>query len=668
MQECPYCTAINEPGAAWCAQCERALLLAPPAPQSDLLSIPGTVVRTEENTDLGGEWRHVQEAVLEEETMRVTPASRYPEINELDEALARVVEESPSVSTNESAPDWALSDEEATVAEDSSFLFASSDSGAMRLKHPSLLSGAAAQPDSLFQSLSNKPSPVMVIDNQTPQLMEQLTSSEVRYNIEYSTDVHPRRSSRKEPLIGATISHFHILNKIGAGSFGAVYEAEDLRNAGSVAMKFLNVGDHDDVVVERFFREARALGKLKHPNIVRFLDFGRTEDDTLFLVMELLRGKSLRERFRDGNRMFYAQIFTVVKQVCFALGYIHLRSIFHRDLKPANIFLTTNEKGQTEAKLIDFGVASVEEESGALTGTGVCLGSPSYMSPEQARGDTRAVDGRSDLYSLGVILFQMLTGKKAFKAPNFAAVLGKHLFAPPPRLVDFAPKHSWVPELESFFQRVLAKSQDERPKDAAMFWEEFDFAFRRQAVADQVQLEDEVQSAQAGVYIGTVLGEERMDGADAADSGSFSGSVQYKPILPSNAILIDSDMEIELSEEDLLSETRAGPVVATVSSAPRRVDPTAIRLIDRGSPTSQNRSVTTERAPSLAQGYVSVPRATGTHRGVSTRQGPSVSALQNWQELQTRTNQPKRHWWFWLSIGFVLVTAVGGGLWWWLGL
>jgi serine/threonine protein kinase len=300
---------------------------------------------------------------------------------------------------------------------------------------------------------------------------------------------------RDDPLIGAVIGGYKLLKKIGAGGFGAVYEAQKDTFGQSVAIKLLNVTHHETVTVERFFREARALSQLKHPNIVEFFDFGQVEGEAFYLVMEMLNGPSLRDYCRRGHVMEAKRVKSLIGQLCSALDYIHAQKVYHRDLKPGNIILVTDQAGREQLKLIDFGVAAVAEEENALTKTGACLGSPSYMSPEQARGDTRLVDGRSDMYSVGIMLVQMLTGKLPYTAPNFAAMLGKHLFAPVPSLSELAPEGDWCPALEILIQRTLAKQPDDRPSTIGRFWEECEAALDRQIAGSFYEDDDDEYDA-----------------------------------------------------------------------------------------------------------------------------------------------------------------------------
>jgi TolB-like protein len=268
-------------------------------------------------------------------------------------------------------------------------------------------------------------------------------------------------------MIGQQISHYRILGKLGGGGMGVVYEAEDLKLGRHVALKFIpeNLAG-DPKSLERFTREARAASQLNHPNICTIHGI---EDNNghPFIVMEKLEGESLKQHIA-GHAMDVDRVLDAGVQVADALVASHSKNIVHRDIKPANIFLTPS--GQV--KVLDFGLAKLvhnlgtEDDAGAdnsLTAVGVIPGTAVYMSPEQARSET--VDGRSDLFSFGVVLYEMATGKKPFTGNNSLVTLDAVLHSKPVPPRDLNPK---IPiELEGIIGKAMEKDRNHRYQSAA---------------------------------------------------------------------------------------------------------------------------------------------------------------------------------------------------------
>jgi serine/threonine protein kinase len=264
-------------------------------------------------------------------------------------------------------------------------------------------------------------------------------------------------------MIGQQVSHYRILGKLGGGGMGVVYEAEDLKLGRHVALKFIpeNLA-HDPKSLERFTREARAASQLNHPNICTIHGI---EDNNghPFIVMEKLDGESLKQHI-SGHAMVLEEVLDVGVQVADALVASHTKGIVHRDIKPANIFMTPS--GQV--KVLDFGLAKLvhsEEDGGdqSLTAVGVIPGTAVYMSPEQARSET--IDARSDLFSFGVVLYEMSTGKKPFTGNNSLVTLDAVLHSKPVPPKDLNPK---VPiELEGIIGKAMEKDRSHRYQSAA---------------------------------------------------------------------------------------------------------------------------------------------------------------------------------------------------------
>lgn len=267
-----------------------------------------------------------------------------------------------------------------------------------------------------------------------------------------------------EDLVGRIFAdRYEVISCIGRGGMGAVYRARNVALDSPVALKVLHRQSANDLEsIERFYREARSASRLTHPNTIRVFDFGHSEDGRLFIAMEYLEGRSLRAEMREAGRFVEPRILRVAEQVCKSLGEAHDAGLVHRDIKPENIFLT-RMYGETDfVKVLDFGIARTAE-AGTLTKTGVVVGTPKYMSPEQA--SSRRVDGRADLYSLGIVMYEMFAGTAPFSADTSVRLLMMHIQDPPPPLSE-----RFGGEVSRGFERLvmalLAKDPDHRPQGA----------------------------------------------------------------------------------------------------------------------------------------------------------------------------------------------------------
>lgn len=267
-------------------------------------------------------------------------------------------------------------------------------------------------------------------------------------------------------MLGRTIGNYHLVRVLGEGGMGLVFEAEHPAVGGRAAIKVLRaeVASRRDLTT-RFFNEARVANSISHPGIVRIFDCGYTADGIAFLAMELLQGESLRCRLDRCQRLTTIESLRIASQIASALSAAHQRQIIHRDLKPDNIMLVSDPDlpGGERAKILDFGISKVAESlSGEpmRTRSDVLMGTPTYMAPEQCRG-AKHVTERSDVYSLGVILFQMLAGQPPFLGESVGELIAMHLADSPPALTSLAPHVS--PGVASLVHSMLDKSVGRRP-------------------------------------------------------------------------------------------------------------------------------------------------------------------------------------------------------------
>ncbi|HEV8183203.1 MAG TPA: serine/threonine-protein kinase, partial [Candidatus Angelobacter sp.] len=255
-----------------------------------------------------------------------------------------------------------------------------------------------------------------------------------------------------------TVGRYEITGELGRGAMGVVYKALDPTIGRTVALKTMRLDVHGldaKEMVRRFQNEARAAGVLNHPNIVTIYDAGE-QDGIFYIAMEFIEGTTLHEVLAEQRVLATDQVLQLTRQICRGLDYAHSNGIVHRDIKPANIMIT----GNGSVKIMDFGIA---KSGGQVTNTGQVLGTPNYMAPEQVKG--RQLDGRSDLFSLGVILYEMLTGEKPFVGQNVTTIIYKIVNENPitPRDLDVTVH----PGLSAIVTKALAKAPDDRYQTGA---------------------------------------------------------------------------------------------------------------------------------------------------------------------------------------------------------
>nr|WP_263429862.1 serine/threonine-protein kinase [Nannocystis pusilla] len=277
---------------------------------------------------------------------------------------------------------------------------------------------------------------------------------------------HPPAPAPATIREGAVLAdRYRVYHRLGKGGMGEVYLAEHMDIGRPVAIKTLNAHLQDKPeIAERFMQEARTSSRVRHSNIVDITDFGKTDHGAPFFVMEYLEGEDLKSVLKRERVLPWDRARDIILQVCAALSAAHAHGVVHRDLKPDNIYLI--RQGEQElVKVLDFGIAKIISDAGdEMTQTGVLLGTPEYMSPEQAQD--QPLDGRSDIYAMGVLMFRMFTGRLPFRAKAFMAVLAMHMQEPPPRPSEVDPTRPVTAGQEAVILRCLAKNPDDRFQSA----------------------------------------------------------------------------------------------------------------------------------------------------------------------------------------------------------
>jgi len=268
-----------------------------------------------------------------------------------------------------------------------------------------------------------------------------------------------RQQSKPHPMIGAQFGQYKIVDMVGGGGMGVVFRARQEMIDRDVAVKLLPPQlAHDEINTKRLEREAKALAKLNHPNIVTTFDFGITDYHQAFLVMELVDGENLKEILQRETRLEVERALKVFIQLADAMRFAHSHDIIHRDLKPHNVMLA-RKPSPDFVKILDFGIARLSD-SQKLTRVGEIIGSPLYMSPEQCLSDP--VDGRTDIYSFGILMFVCLTGQVPWKGDTLYETVERKCTQPVPRMKDVAPYVDVPPFLEELIGHCLAVEPDER--------------------------------------------------------------------------------------------------------------------------------------------------------------------------------------------------------------
>ncbi|MBI5534988.1 MAG: serine/threonine protein kinase [Deltaproteobacteria bacterium] len=335
-----------------------------------------------------------------------------------------------------------------------------------------------------------------------------------------------------ETMVGAVLNgKWRLTRLLGEGGMGAVFAAEGMQGQGPRAIKVLHPEFvNEPQILDRFSREAVAAQQLDHPNVARVFEHAQAEDGSPYLVMELLQGIPLANYVQPGKAVPVQQAAPIIYGVLQALVLAHSKEIVHRDLKPDNIFLVPDSAGRYTVKVLDFGIAKVMDAAGGMgskTRTGVLLGTPGYMSPEQIK-NAKAVDPRSDLWSVGIIFYEMVTGEPAFDAPNDFARLTAVLTQDPKPIASVAPHLAMWGD---FFAKATARDANQRYANADEMARALLFTSRAQAGAAMLPT-NEFRSVAVQQKVATMQGEAAAAAAAAAAPARREGSTQSSPQLP----------------------------------------------------------------------------------------------------------------------------------------
>ena len=313
-------------------------------------------------------------------------------------------------------------------------------------------------------------------------------------------------------LVGSVIAErYHVMRKLGEGGMGAVYLAEHVKMGRKSAIKVMNPGmSQDPDAIARFNREASNASRMSHPNICAIYDFGETPDGLIYLAMEFIEGQSLTALIKEHGSLPPKRAASILHQTADALQVAHDYGIVHRDLKPDNIMIATGRDGSDQVKVVDFGIAKAHtSDAQKVTKTGLVVGTPEYMSPEQLAGDK--LDGRSDIYSLALVGFNMLTGTLPFPAQTAQETMIMRLTDDPKSLAEMKPGVAWPPQVQSVMDRALARDAAQRYPKASDFGREFAMAIDAMPAAGVMEAGTVVIGASAAAGPTAALPKTRVE-------------------------------------------------------------------------------------------------------------------------------------------------------------
>jgi hypothetical protein len=330
-------------------------------------------------------------------------------------------------------------------------------------------------------------------------------------------------------LVGSIIAErYHVIKKLGEGGMGQVYLAEHVKMGRKSAVKVMNPGMmHDADAISRFNREASNASRINHPSVAGIYDFGETAEGLIYLAMEFIEGESLTDVVKANGALPPRRAADITRQAAEGLSVAHVMGIVHRDLKPDNIMIARNRDGSDCVKVVDFGIAKAQgSENQKVTRTGMVVGTPEYMSPEQLSGDK--LDGRSDVYSLALVAFNMLTGKLPFPSETAQESMIMRLTDKPKPLVEMNPGVAWTPAIQAVMDRALERDAKLRYQTASEFGN---------ALWNAVDDMPKGAATEGGTLMMTSVPPTRVGAATPALSGGAVEKRSRRPILVGGVVV-----------------------------------------------------------------------------------------------------------------------------------
>ncbi len=416
-----------------------------------------------------------------------------------------------------------------------------------------------------------------------------------------ATEPLPDSGPANDALIGVVVDgRYRVEQQIGEGGMGVVYRATHVSLNKQLALKVLR-GEmaKDPEVVQRFIQEAQSATSIGHENIIDINDFGRLPDGTVYFVMEFLNGFALSDMIKRGGSIPLSDAVHIIRQIGGALGAAHQRGIVHRDLKPDNIYLIPRGEIVNFVKVLDFGIAKVGGASNKITRTGMVFGTPHYMSPEQAAG--QSVDARTDIYALGVIMYEMFTGHVPFDADTFMAVLTKHMFEKPGPMSQPGDERSL-----GALEQVTLKALEKKPEHRYQSMQELVDDLERVAGGRRPQLASSPGPAGPSAALADALEPRSRSEMNLHDqvSAANSSSKRFLAIAVGAAVLIAFVVTLFVMRKGEVAEVRVvlePPLPAALPVAPTPVPPPVAAAANPPTiPESTSRIVVIESDPAGA--------------------------------------------------------------------